>query len=129
MWKLFFHSVEKSAANFPQCGKLEVGGQRIAVEHQHRIAGQLGFHKFERATSSQRLRLARKRNLQPIGGARREVVRQHVGQMPGGQQHAADAVASEPVELPFKEGAAGHGYEAFGPVGKVRGNPGAFAAQ
>ena len=114
---------------FPQRGKIQFRRQRVAVDHEHRIGNQLRFDVFQGAAGAEGRGLAGEDDVEFVGGPRGEVSFQHVGQVAGGEQDPDDAVALEPVQLPFEERPAGDGHQALGPVGELRGNPRAFAAQ
>ena len=122
----FFHGVETF---FPYCGKIEVGNERIAVEHEHGIGGELRFDELQRAAGAQGRGLAGKKKVKFVGLARSQMLFQHLGLVAGGEQDAPDAVPLQPVKLPFKERPAGDGHEAFGQVRKLRGEARALASE
>ena len=116
-------------AGFPQRGKIQVRRQRVAVDDEDGIGNQLRLDEFEGAAGAQRGGFAGEDDFEAVGGSRGEMGFQHVGFVAGGEQDPDDAVALEPVQLPFEERPAGDGHQALGPVGELRGNPRAFAAQ
>jgi hypothetical protein len=103
-WKTFFHTVENF---FPWRGKVEVRGEGVAVEDEDGVGGEEGFDEFQGAAGAEGFGLAGEDDVEAVGGARGEMGVEDVGLVAGGEEDAGDAVALEPVELPFEEGAAG----------------------
>ena len=135
-WKLFFHGVEKTGGIFhgvenffPQCGKLEAGGEGVAVEDEDGVGGKQGLDELQRAAGAEGLGLPGKDDFQSVGVPRGEIGLQHVGHVAGGEEDVRDAVLLQPVELPFEERPAGDGHEAFGPVGEPLGDARALSPQ
>ena len=106
-----------------------MGGEGVAVEDEDGVGGEEGFDEFEGAAGAKGRGLAGEDEVEAVGGARGEVGVEDVGLVAGGEEDAGDAVALEPVELPFEEGAAADGHEGLGQVGEPRGEARALAPE
>ena len=114
---------------FPQCGKIEAGGEGVAVEDEDGVGGDEGLDVAEGAAGAEGDGLAGEDDFKPVGGAGGEVGFEDVGEVAGGEQDASDAILLQPVELVFKKGTAGDGHEGLGQAGKLRGDARALAAE